>query len=68
MDENLLKQISDSMHQEGDLSIELETVVDPDIIGGYVIKYGGVLYDASIARNLRRLRKAFDDNEYVRKF
>jgi F-type H+-transporting ATPase subunit delta len=68
VDDALLKQISDSLHQEGDLAIQLETAVDPDIIGGYVIQYGGLLYDASVARNLRRLRKAFDDNEYVRKF
>jgi F-type H+-transporting ATPase subunit delta len=66
--EDVLRQIAGSLRQEGDQDIDLQTHVDPELIGGYVIQYADRRYDASVARNLRRLRKAFDDNAYVRKF
>lgn len=66
--EDTLQAIAASLKAESDGSIELSSTVDEDLIGGYVIQYGGQLYDASVSRNLKRLRKAFDDNAYIRKF
>lgn len=45
--------------------LEVETVVDPDLIGGFVLQIGDNLYDASIAHKLDALRKTFKDNSYV---
>lgn len=45
--------------------IQLETVVDPAIIGGLVLTIGDRLYDASVSHKLESLRKTFNDNTYV---
>ncbi|MBY0476925.1 MAG: ATP synthase F1 subunit delta [Chitinophagaceae bacterium] len=46
--------------------IELETVVDEAIIGGFQLEYNGNLIDATIARDLRDIQKQFEKNIYVR--
>ena len=38
-------------------TIELESVVDPSILGGMVLKIGDTLIDGSVKRSLARLRK-----------
>ena len=38
--------------------VELETNIDPDIIGGVVIKVGSQIYDASIRGQLRRISRS----------
>jgi len=40
-------------------NIEIETSVDPNIIGGFVIEFDDKLYDASVAHKLSKLRKEF---------
>ena len=49
-------------------SIEFVTNIDPEIIGGFVIKIDDNLYDASVARKLKELRKDFTDNKSVKAF
>lgn len=39
--------------------LELEMQIDPSIIGGFVIKIGDKLYDASISHKLDQLKKEF---------
>jgi len=51
-----------------DEKVELETAVNPDLIGGYVIEIGDKLYDDSIAHKLNKLKKEFSDNKYVKAF
>lgn len=51
-----------------DKSIDFETVVDPTIIGGLIIKIGDNLYDASVQRKLKELKKDFSENKYVKAF
>ena len=47
----------------GSDSITLNNVVDPDILGGFVLRVGDVQYDASIINQFRNLRKEFK-NQY----
>ena len=42
--------------------VELEIKVDPDIIGGVVIKVGSQIYDASIRGQLRRISRSLLGN------
>jgi F-type H+-transporting ATPase subunit delta len=49
-------------------SIEFITKVDSEIIGGFVIKIDDNLYDASVSRKLKELRKEFSDNKFVKAF
>lgn len=46
--------------------IELETAVNKDLIGGFVLETDNNLFDASILRDLRDVKKQFLKNVYVR--
>ena len=45
-------------------TVELEPAVNADIIGGFVLEYNNNLVDASVARELRELKKQFQENVY----
>lgn len=46
-------------------SIELETVTDEKLIGGFVLEFNNKLIDASILRDLKDIRKQFSKNLFV---
>jgi len=46
-------------------NVELETSVDEKLIGGFVLEFNNNLVDASIARDLRDVKKQFEKNIYV---
>jgi len=47
--------------------ITIENVIDPSILGGFVLRVGDKQFDASISGKLNNLRREFDDNFYVSK-
>jgi F-type H+-transporting ATPase subunit delta len=47
--------------------IELETGVNEDLIGGFVLQAGDKLVDASIAYDLKNIAKQFDNNDFIYK-
>jgi F-type H+-transporting ATPase subunit delta len=48
-------------------NIELEEKVDDKIIGGFVLKIGDKLVDASIAYDLKEIATQFDNNDFIYK-
>jgi len=48
-------------------SIELETSVNKDLIGGFVLKAGDKLIDASIAYDLKEIARQFENNDFIYK-
>jgi F-type H+-transporting ATPase subunit delta len=46
-------------------SVELETKTDESLIGGFVLEFNNNLVDTSVARDLRDIKKQFDQNVYV---
>jgi F-type H+-transporting ATPase subunit delta len=64
-----VEAIKAKLMQDGiaDSSIDLETVTDAEIIGGFVLEFEGKLYDASIANRLSALKKEFSKNDYIKK-
>lgn len=46
-------------------NIELETVENDALIGGFVLEFNNNLVDASIARDLKDIKKQFQQNIYV---
>ena len=48
-------------------NIELETTVNKDLIGGFVLQAGDQLVDASIAYDLKNIAKQFDNNDFIYK-
>jgi F-type H+-transporting ATPase subunit delta len=48
-----------------DEKIELETAVNADLVGGFVLESDNNLFDASIRRDLNDVKKQFSQNVYV---
>ncbi len=56
------------MQKAGNMqNIELETVVNPDIIGGFVLQAGDKLVDASISYDLKEIARQFENNDFIYK-
>lgn len=39
--------------------VEMETHIDPELIGGYIIELEGYRLDASVANQLKRIKQQF---------
>ena len=57
LDEATVASIGESVGRETGTRIQLTSVVDPDVIGGIVLRVGNVVLDASIRSRLNQLRK-----------
>ncbi|MCX6208201.1 MAG: ATP synthase F1 subunit delta [Bacteroidetes bacterium] len=66
LSEELKQAIATKAAKDGGLGkVELEAKVDESLIGGFVLEYNNNLVDASIARDLRDIKKQFAKNVYV---
>ena len=57
LDPKVVKNVGDEVERQTDRKIDLEAEVDPDILGGLVLRVGNMVLDASIRSKLERLRK-----------
>ena len=49
-------------------NLEIETKIDPEIIGGFVLEFDNKRYNASVTHKLEELKKAFSKNLYIKEF
>lgn len=52
-----VKSLGERIGRQVDRQVEISTDVDPDILGGVVLRVGNVILDASIKNRLEQLRK-----------
>ena len=57
LDQATVSQIGDRIAQQTGQKIDLSASVEPDIIGGIVVRVGNSILDASIRNRLEQLRK-----------
>ena len=57
LDEGTVKQIGERISQQTGRKVELSADVQPDILGGIVVRVGNQVLDASVRNRLERLRK-----------
>jgi F-type H+-transporting ATPase subunit delta len=57
LDEATVKSIGDRVGEQTGLKVELSSHVDPEILGGIVLRVGNFILDASIRNRLNQLRK-----------
>jgi F-type H+-transporting ATPase subunit delta len=57
LDEAVTRQIGEEIGKQTGRKVELSTNVDPDVLGGIVLRVGNSILDASIRTRLERLRK-----------
>jgi F-type H+-transporting ATPase subunit delta len=57
LDDEIARRIGDQIGEQTGQRVELTKTVDPDIIGGLVLRVGNSILDASIRNRLETLRK-----------
>jgi F-type H+-transporting ATPase subunit delta len=57
LDKKLVKSIGDRIGEQTGRKVNLNAHVDPDILGGIVLRVGNSVLDASIRNRLNRLRR-----------
>lgn len=57
LDQKIVDQVGEQIERQTDRTIDLTNEVDPDILGGLVLRVGNRVLDASLRSKLERLRK-----------
>ena len=57
LDQGTVSQIGDRIAEQTGRKVELSAIVEPDILGGLVVRVGNSILDASIRNRLEQLRK-----------
>jgi F-type H+-transporting ATPase subunit delta len=57
LDESTIRSIGDRIGEKTGRKVELNSAVNPDILGGIVLQVGNNVLDASIRNRLENLRK-----------
>jgi F-type H+-transporting ATPase subunit delta len=57
LDDAIVQQIGSTIGEQTGKQVELSSQVDPDILGGIVVRVGNAILDASIRNRLEQLRK-----------
>jgi F-type H+-transporting ATPase subunit delta len=57
LDKSIVGSIGDRIGEQTKRTVQLSSNVDPDILGGIVLRVGNVILDASIRNRLEQLRK-----------
>ena len=57
LDPSIAERIGEEIGRQTGRTVELSSTVDPDVIGGIVLRVGNSILDASIRTRLDRLRK-----------
>ena len=66
--DELKKSIENKVQKEKALgTVELETVTDEKLIGGFVLEFNNNLVDASILRDLKDIKKQFSENLFLQR-
>ncbi len=58
LDEATVKSIGDAIGRQTGQTIQLTETVDPDVLGGLVVRVGNSILDASIRNRLENLRRS----------
>jgi ATP synthase F1 delta subunit len=58
LDPEIAKRIGSEIEEQTGNEVELESKVDPDILGGLVVQVGNMVLDTSIRNRLEKLRKS----------
>jgi F-type H+-transporting ATPase subunit delta len=57
LDSSVVERVGKEIERQTGQTIDLESVVDEDILGGLVLKVGNMVLDASIRNTLEKLRR-----------
>lgn len=66
--EKNIQQLKEDVGKKLSSKIELIQTVNENLIGGFIFKVDDLQYDATIRRNINRLKKEYNINIYIPKF
>jgi F-type H+-transporting ATPase subunit delta len=64
----LMEQLAKRVLSEGAGDVRFKEVVDPELIGGFILTVGDRQIDTSFAHKLRELERSFNENIYLKNF
>jgi F-type H+-transporting ATPase subunit delta len=68
LSETMKNQIINLLEQRRGITVDLIEIIDPTLIGGFIVSTGNLRYDASLTTSIKKLKKEFEENLYVREF
>jgi F-type H+-transporting ATPase subunit delta len=57
LDDAIVKQLGERISEQTDRKVDMSADVDPDILGGIVVRVGNSILDASVRNRLEQLRR-----------
>ena len=57
LDQGLVDEIGKRIEEETGRRVELSSKVDPDVLGGLMVRVGNMVLDATVRNRLEQLRK-----------
>jgi len=57
--ENQMKSINNVLSKKTDMKVEINTIIDPDVIGGFYILVDGRIFDNTVRTQLNNMKKCF---------
>lgn len=66
LDEAQKAIIVKSAEKAMDTNFFITEKIDPDLIGGFILKVGDKIYDGSLSAGLRKLKNEFEGNPYIK--
>jgi F-type H+-transporting ATPase subunit delta len=57
LDDRVVKQVGEEIEKQTGRDVELSSTVDPEILGGLVLRVGNMVLDASLRNRLERMRR-----------
>jgi len=67
LNKDLENRILKKVREMSGKDISLKNIIDPSIIGGFILRVGDKQYDSSISGQLSQLSSTFEDNIYISK-
>jgi F-type H+-transporting ATPase subunit delta len=64
----LRERIVSLIEKRREVTVDLVEITDPSLIGGFIVSTGNIRYDSSLATSIKKLKKEFEENLYVREF
>lgn len=65
--EDLSAQVLQKVKEITGKDATLKNIVNPDIIGGFILRVGDIQYNASVANKLHTIKRQFDKESYISK-
>jgi F-type H+-transporting ATPase subunit delta len=66
--DDLRNKIITLIEKRQGVTVDLVETIDPKLLGGFVVQTENKRYDSSLANSIKKLRKEFEENLYIREF